>query len=177
MPAWRAPDQYKAPVTESPARRSSRASELMQRLETKYAVPSEGRGERGAAARRGGGAVDRLAAPRARAAHPALRAAGVAVQGRRRRPPPASEPASLRCAARLGMQIGAFEDEEIDLEAILEAHRAGDLMDLARRRGDKIGAFEAGERLSIRQGSGRWAHRCGVRFDTVYHSTMSTGGN
>ena len=39
LPAWRAPDQYKAPARESPERRSSRASELMQRLETKYAVP------------------------------------------------------------------------------------------------------------------------------------------
>ena len=57
LPAWRAPDQYKAPSRESPARRSSRASELMQRLETKYAVPTEGRGECGAAARRRAGAV------------------------------------------------------------------------------------------------------------------------
>ncbi len=66
--------------------------------------------------------------------------------------PPASEPESLRDlldAARLGDKIGAFEDEEIDLEAILEAHRAGDLMDLLREVG-----LKAGERLRVKRALG-----------------------
>ena len=52
-------------------------------------------------------------------------------------------------AARLGDKIGAFEDEEIDLEAILEAHRAGDLMDLLREVG-----LKAGERLRVKRALG-----------------------
>ena len=67
-------------------------------------------------------------------------------------PPPSEEPASLRDlldAARLGDKIGAFEDEEIDLEAILEAHRAGDLMDLLREVG-----LKAGERLRVKRALG-----------------------
>ena len=67
-------------------------------------------------------------------------------------PPPASEPASLRDlldAARLGDKMGAFEDEEIDLDAILEAHRAGDLMDLLREVG-----LKAGERLRVKRALG-----------------------
>ena len=43
----------------------------------------------------------------------------------------------------------AFEDEEIDLEAILEAHRAGDLMDLLREVG-----LKAGERLRVKRALG-----------------------
>ena len=60
---------------------------------------------------------------------------------------PPAEPETLRSlleAARLGDKIGAFEDDEIDLDAILEAHRAGDLMDLLREVG-----LKAGERLRV----------------------------
>ena len=67
-------------------------------------------------------------------------------------PSPSEEPASLRDlldAARLGDKLGAFEDEEIDLEAILEAHRAGDLMDLLREVG-----LKAGERLRVKRALG-----------------------
>ena len=67
-------------------------------------------------------------------------------------PPPASEPETLRSlleAARLGDKVDAFEDEEIDLDAILEAHRAGDLMDLLREVG-----LKAGERLRVKRALG-----------------------
>ena len=57
--------------------------------------------------------------------------------------------ASLLEAARLGDKVDAFEDEEIDLEAILEAHRAGDLMDLLREVG-----LKAGERLRVKRALG-----------------------
>mgnify|MGYP001169772375 CR=1 FL=1 len=40
-------------------------------------------------------------------------------------------------------------NEEIDLEAILEAHRAGDLMDLLREVG-----LKAGERLRVKRALG-----------------------
>ena len=63
--------------------------------------------------------------------------------------PPAETLRSLLEAARLGDKIGAFEDEEIDLEAILEAHRAGDLMDLLREVG-----LKAGERLRVKRALG-----------------------
>ena len=66
--------------------------------------------------------------------------------------PPPSEPETLRSlleAARLGDKLGAFEDEEIDLDAILEAHRAGDLMDLLREVG-----LKAGERLRVKRALG-----------------------
>ena len=110
-----------------------------------------GRGECGAAARRAAGAVRDDGAGE-KAAHPAP-AAGVAVgavaraaasrqrQSRSRR--------DLLDAARLGDKIGAFEDEEIDLDAILEAHRAGDLMDLLREVG-----LKAGERLRVKRALG-----------------------
>ena len=65
---------------------------------------------------------------------------------------PPAEPETLRSlleAARLGDKIGAFEDEEIDLDAILEAHRAGDLMDLLREVG-----LKAGERLRVKRALG-----------------------
>ena len=108
----------------------------MQRLETKYAVPAE--------------SVVSVAPPpdvvHARSATPA-KAPSPAPP-----PPPASEPESLRDlldAARLGDKIGAFEDEEIDLDAILEAHRAGDLMDLLREVG-----LKAGERLRVKRALG-----------------------
>ena len=56
LPAWRAPDQYKAPSPESPARRSSRASELM-RAPRDQVCSYRGCCECGAAARRRAGAV------------------------------------------------------------------------------------------------------------------------
>ena len=149
LPAWRAPDQYKAPVRESPERRSSRASELMQRLETKYAVPAAGAVSVApppdvVRARSATTAPERRAMPIQRFVPPAS-------PSRAPEPPP-SEPETLRSlleAARLGDKVDAFEDEEIDLEAILEAHRAGDLMDLLREVG-----LKAGERLRVKRALG-----------------------
>ena len=155
LPAWRAPDAYKAPdVPDSPARRSSRASELMQRLETKYAVPAAGAVSVApppdvVQARSATTAPERRAMPIQRFVPPASPSKAPSPAPP---PPPASEPESLRDlldAARLGDKIAAFEDEEIDLEAILEAHRAGDLMDLLREVG-----LKAGERLRVKRALG-----------------------
>ena len=148
LPAWRAPDQYKAPARESPERRSSRASELMQRLETKYAhtegAVSVAPPPDVVQARSATTAPERRAMPIQRFVPPAS-------PSKAPEPPP-SEPETLRSlleAARLGDKIGAFEDEEIDLDAILEAHRAGDLMDLLREVG-----LKAGERLRVKRALG-----------------------
>jgi hypothetical protein len=154
LPAWRAPDTYKAPVRESPERRSSRASELMQRLETKYAVPAAGAVSVApppdvVQARSATTAPERRAMPIQRFVPPASPSKAPSPAPP---PPPSEEPASLRDlldAARLGDKLGAFEDEEIDLEAILEAHRAGDLMDLLREVG-----LKAGERLRVKRALG-----------------------
>ncbi|CAH0376135.1 unnamed protein product [Pelagomonas calceolata] len=149
LPAWRAPDAYKAPSPESPERRSSRASELMQRLETKYAVPAASVDVAPppdvVQARSATAAPERRAMPIQRFVPPAS-------PSKAPEPPPSEEPASLRDlleAARLGDKVDAFEDEEIDLEAILEAHRAGDLMDLLREVG-----LKAGERLRVKRALG-----------------------
>jgi len=156
LPAWRAPDAYKAPdVPDSPARRSSRASELMQRLETKYAVPAAGAVSVApppdvVQARSATTAPERRAMPIQRFVPPA--SPSKAPSPAPPLPSPSEEPASLRDlldAARLGDKLGAFEDEEIDLEAILEAHRAGDLMDLLREVG-----LKAGERLRVKRALG-----------------------
>jgi hypothetical protein len=149
LPAWRAPDQYKAPARESPERRSSRASELMQRLETKYAVP----GENAVSVAPPPDVVQARSATAApeRRAMPIQRFVPPASPSKAPEPPP-SEPETLRSlleAARLGDKVDAFEDEEIDLEAILEAHRAGDLMDLLREVG-----LKAGERLRVKRALG-----------------------
>jgi len=116
----------------------------MQRLETKYAVPAAGAVSVApppdvVQARSATTAPERRAMPIQRFVPPAS-------PSRAPEPPP-SEPETLRSlleAARLGDKIGAFEDEEIDLDAILEAHRAGDLMDLLREVG-----LKAGERLRV----------------------------
>ena len=112
----------------------------MQRLETKYAVPAAG-------------AVSVAPPPdvvQARSATTAPERRAMPIQ--RFVPPASPSKAPLRDlldAARLGDKLGAFEDEEIDLEAILEAHRAGDLMDLLREVG-----LKAGERLRVKRALG-----------------------
>ena len=126
----------------------------MQRLETKYAVPAAGAVSVApppdvVQARSATTAPARKALPIQRFVPPASPSKAPSPAPP---PPPSEEPASLRDlldAARLGDKIGAFEDEEIDLEAILEAHRAGDLMDLLREVG-----LKAGERLRVKRALG-----------------------
>ena len=156
LPAWRAPAAYTAPCAEeedSPARRSSRASELMKRLETKYAT-TEGSATVAPPpdvlkAQQRSRAPARRTLPMQRFVPPASPSK---VPSPTPPPPPPAEVASLRGlldAARLGDKAGAFEAEEIDLDTVLEAHRAGDLMDLLREVG-----LKAGERLRVKRALG-----------------------
>ena len=127
----------------------------MQRLETKYAVPAAGAVSVApppdvVQARSATTAPERRAMPIQRFVPPA--SPSKAPSPAPPLPSPSEEPASLRDlldAARLGDKVDAFEDEEIDLEAILEAHRAGDLMDLLREVG-----LKAGERLRVKRALG-----------------------
>ncbi|KAH8094067.1 hypothetical protein JL720_4056 [Aureococcus anophagefferens] len=166
LPAWAPPPPQPVYARDDdepppPAKKTAdRASELMKRLERSYDDKARAYAKKSAPvpedvqrARREPEARPRRVLPMQEVRWPwrRQRRRRRQRQRRRRRAPPPPPPdfedlAALLAAAGLEKRADVFEAEDADLEVVLEAHEAGDLMDLLKEIG-----LKATERMKIKR--------------------------